>query len=92
MTEIKSKKLWFRAKTYGYGWTPCTWQGWVVTLFYIASSMTIFIQIDRSNHSGSYTLNRFALPFIALTFFMIVICVFKGEKAGWRWGKSVNSK
>jgi hypothetical protein len=20
---------WFRKKACGYGWTPCTWQGWV---------------------------------------------------------------
>lgn len=85
---MKSDKLWFRAKTYGYGWTPCSWQGWMVALFYITCSMTIFIQIDRSSPSGSDTLNKFSLPFLVLSFFMIVICVFKGEKARWRWGKN----
>ena len=26
------KQLWFRAKSYGWGWTPITWQGWAVLL------------------------------------------------------------
>lgn len=25
-------KPWFRPKKFGYGWTPVTWQGWVVTI------------------------------------------------------------
>ncbi|HTS17465.1 MAG TPA: hypothetical protein VMP11_07825 [Verrucomicrobiae bacterium] len=25
------KRVWFRAKRYGWGWgLPCAWQGWVV--------------------------------------------------------------
>ncbi len=23
---------WFKRKTYGWGWTPVSWQGWLVTL------------------------------------------------------------
>ncbi len=25
-------KAWFRPKRIGWGWTPQTWQGWVVTI------------------------------------------------------------
>ncbi|HEX4198900.1 MAG TPA: hypothetical protein VHZ26_15795 [Caulobacteraceae bacterium] len=27
-----SKGPWFRSRTLGYGWTPITWEGWLVTL------------------------------------------------------------
>jgi hypothetical protein len=27
-----SKGPWFRRRTFGYGWTPITWEGWLVTL------------------------------------------------------------
>ena len=27
---------WFRRKRWGYGWTPCTWQGWVVMAVFTA--------------------------------------------------------
>ena len=26
--EQNEKKLWFKAKRFGYGWTPIVWQGW----------------------------------------------------------------
>ena len=26
--QQQTTKYWFKAKTYGYGWTPATWQGW----------------------------------------------------------------
>ena len=28
------KKLWFRAKCYGWGWYPCSWEGWLVILIW----------------------------------------------------------
>ena len=24
--------VWFKPRTFGYGWTPASWEGWVVTL------------------------------------------------------------
>ena len=30
---------WFRKKTFGYGWTPCTWQGWAVMVLFIAVAL-----------------------------------------------------
>jgi hypothetical protein len=30
-------RYWFPMKTYGWGWgPPCTWEGWLVTLTYVA--------------------------------------------------------
>lgn len=92
MDNIKSNKLWFRSKTYGYGWTPCSWQGWVVLGLYITSCLTIFIQIDRSGISDNEVLVNFVPPFISITFFLIVVCLFKGEKPGWRWGRKEGDK
>jgi hypothetical protein len=36
------KRAWFRRRTFGYGWTPVTWQGWLIT---IASALA-FIAAD----------------------------------------------
>lgn len=79
--------LWFRAKTYGYGWTPCSWQGWLVLLAYIALSLLTFLTIDAKSHSGSDMLLGFVPLFLVYTFVLILICVKTGEKAKWRWGK-----
>lgn len=81
-----SQKLWFRAKTYGYGWTPCSWQGWVATFLYVFAAVTFFDVIDKQSHSGSDAVMAFVLPFVSLTFLFIVVCIFKGEKPRWKWG------
>lgn len=26
------RRPWFRPKRFGFGWTPATWQGWLVTI------------------------------------------------------------
>ena len=32
MENRDSKKLWFKARRYGWGWTPCSIEGWLVTV------------------------------------------------------------
>jgi hypothetical protein len=80
------KKLWFVRKTYGWGWTPVTWQGWLIIVVYTIGILKIFKNVDSQSHSGSDTLIGFALPFIILTSLLIAICYLKGEKPKWQWG------
>jgi hypothetical protein len=72
--EKQNKKLWFKRKTYGLGWTPCSWEGWLVLIIYLIIIISIFRKIDLNSHSGSDTLIGFALPFIVLTIILIIIC------------------
>lgn len=81
------KKLWFKAKRYGWGWTPSSWQGWLVLVVYLAAACSVFRYTDMTSHSGSDTLIGFFLPFIGLTTLLLVVCYLKGEKPGWHWGK-----
>ena len=80
---------WFKAKLYGWGWTPAKWQGWAVILIYTALILTLIFTREDSvvgnPDSGSNVL-VFALPIIILTTLLIFICYKKGEKPGWRWG------
>ncbi len=78
--------MWFKAKTYGYGWYPCSWHGWLVTVLYVLLILFVFRTIDVSSRSVSDTLIGVILPFIILTIILIAICVKTGEKARWRWG------
>jgi 4-hydroxybenzoate polyprenyltransferase len=34
-SETVRQGYWFRPKTFGFGATPATWQGWLVTLGYV---------------------------------------------------------
>lgn len=83
------KGFWFKNKIYGWGWTPVTWQGWLVVLLYIASIITLVSireeAIPGNPDSGS---NFLVLggPVIVLTLLLIFICYKKGEKPRWNWG------
>jgi len=86
------KIYWFKAKKYGWGWYPSSWQGWLIILAYCIAIIKIFVLVDGTSHSGSDTLNG-ALPIAAaLTIFLIFICYRTGEKPEWRWGSKTKQK
>ena len=80
--KTNDKQIWFPAKKYGWGWgLPCSWQGWVVLMAYpvllIAGLLLIGLQ-----HYG------LAIAYgVALASALFIICLLKGEKPRWRWGK-----
>lgn len=81
------QKLWFKAKRYGYGWYPVTWQGWGVLVMYLFSILTDGIYSNNQSHSVSDFFMSFFPRLFILTVFLIIICDAKGEPAKWRWGK-----
>lgn len=85
--ENNTKKIWFRAKRYGWGWYPNSLEGWGVILLYTITVIFHFINIDRFSHSASDTMINFLIPFIINTIFLMIICFIKGEKPKWRWGE-----
>ena len=71
------KKYWFAAKRYGWGWTPSTWQGWLI-LAVAVLLMLLFMTIPN-------LLARVVwVTVVAIA--LIWVCYLKGEKPGWRWG------
>lgn len=77
-----TKKYWFPAKRYGWGWgIPTTWQGWVV--------LAVFFSLLAVG--APVVLPRFG-PVIfvfytgGLTGILIAVCWIKGERPRWRWG------
>lgn len=83
---------WFRAKTFGWGWTPATWQGWAIVAIYLYVIITMSMSVDARSHSGSDTLIGMTIPFILATTIMIAICYRTGEKPEWRWGSHTIQK
>jgi len=82
-------RMWFKAKRYGYGWYPATWEGWVVTLGYCAlvllpSAALSFVGPDHL--AGTRFLVAFILYIVLLTAALLWVCVQHGEPARWRWG------
>lgn len=79
--ENSTKKLWFKRKLYGWGWTPATWQGWVVILVGIAILLAGIYVGDTDDAPGA--------AFLGLLLMIAWILFFgywKGEKPRWQWG------
>ena len=86
------KGYWFKAKPYGWGWTPVKWQGFVVIVFYILAVIKIASMIDGNSHSVSDALYGVTLPIILLTILLLVICYKTGERPHWMWRLPENKK
>lgn len=79
------KHLWFKAKLFGWGWTPATWQGWLVVVIYV--TLMIFLASKINDQTGvNEAIYYFWLPFVLFTALFIVIAIKKGEKPKWHWG------
>jgi len=83
MTE---KKLWFRRKTYGWGWIPVTWQGWALVFGYVILVVGFALTIDESSPPREMVFT-FLLPVVLLTIALLRIAYKKGETPRWQWGE-----
>ena len=77
-------KYWFRQKTFGYGATPNTWQGWVLTLgsAVLVLVLALLLGTDRFGYPLGFLLKVIGAPAILIP--TIVIAYVKTE-GGWRW-------
>ena len=80
----QNKKLWFRAKYFGWGWYPCSWEGWLVLLIWLGVFTLSITLIEENDHE---TGKNFAV-IIMITALLIYVSWKKGEKPRWRWGCS----
>ena len=81
---MENNKLWFKAKRYGWGWYPCSWEGWLTILLWVF----LFVLINavfKNDFTTKTLIYRFVFIFVSL-FILIYICYKKGEKPYWRWG------
>jgi hypothetical protein len=78
------KTLWFKRKSYGWGWTPATWQGWGITIVYAAIVITLGIIMDPNKYP-EYG-NVFLVIIAILTILFIYVAYKTGEKPRWQWG------
>lgn len=79
------QSYWFKAKLYGWGWAPATWQGWLVMVGYIVAVTLLALTIDKNSPAREIVFT-FILPVALLTITLFRICYKKGEKPRWQWG------
>lgn len=86
--EDNPQHYWFKRKLFGWGWTPVTWQGWLVIIIYVALVLAAALTIDDDS-SQREVVFTFIIPVVLLTLLMIKIAYRKGEKPKWQWGKDI---
>lgn len=87
------KKLWFKAKTFGWGWAPCSKEGWIVTIVYMGLILIFFalfawlfgLFTDPSGSGIVSFLVYWLITEAILTAIFISIAYKTGEKPEWRW-------
>lgn len=83
------KKIWFKAKKFGWGWYPVTWQGWLATIAYIAYIVWTSTKLESAGGEPTQALLYYFLPRIFLaTALLILISILTGEKPKWHWGEN----
>jgi hypothetical protein len=85
---MASSKLWFKARKYGWGWTPVTWQGWacIITYTVLCILAGVLLIPHFSEELGVVYITAFGLFIISLTSFLVGISYRKGEPPSWQWG------
>lgn len=76
-----SNKYWFKRKLYGWGWSPSSWEGWVVVGVFLAVIVVIASSFDTTI-TILEAIGLLAVPVLLL----LAICYMTGEKPHWQWG------
>lgn len=84
---MHGKHLWFKAKNFGWGWYPVTWQGWLVLAVYLLNMYYRFEFLKPEVVSGIQVGIRFLFDVAIPTLALLFICYLTGEKPEWRWGR-----
>jgi len=76
---------WFKRKVFGWGWTPATREGWLVTLVFIAAVLSLAFRVDE-NATPKEVVTDLLIPLAVLLILLFVIAYRKGEKPKWMFG------
>jgi hypothetical protein len=85
--DTPRKEIWFKRKEYGWGWVPCTWQGWLATAIYIALLLAIATTLGPNEPTAKEISVGFLLPIILVSAGFVRFCYAYGESPRWQWGR-----
>lgn len=77
---------WFKARLYGWGWVPVTWQGWVVMLVFILLLIGNAYRFDARLRQSDSVPIEFIIETVVLVAVLLTLCWKTGERPRWQWG------
>ncbi|MFN3465126.1 MAG: hypothetical protein ACK4X1_13715 [Terricaulis sp.] len=75
---------WFKPKRYGFGAAPASWQGWALTIAYVAIIAALGVWFSAEE---GQVVER-APAFIGITLALTIVFVgiaWRTTEGGWRW-------
>jgi len=88
---MKTNKYWFKPKTYGYGYYPITWEGWITT------AILLLIVLTSAYINNFFNIQTPPTEENILRFFLdLILIIFSSEAfmrrktkgtVKWNWGK-----
>ena len=76
---------WFKRKLYGWGWTPATREGWLVTVLFIVAIGGVVGRAAVLDLPETAIPVHVILPALILSGLLFFVCYKKGEKPAWQW-------
>ncbi len=76
-------RYWFRQKTFGYGATPNTWQGWALTVISLALLFGVVLLGPAIRDNGLRAVWLILGAAVIVVPFTVV--AWKKTEGGWRW-------
>ncbi len=80
---------WFKRKLYGWGWTPVTREGWLVTLGILLAILLNAFRYKIMGYSDRAMFPQLFVPTVLLVGVLLWVCVKKGETPRWQWGEEL---
>jgi uncharacterized membrane protein YjgN (DUF898 family) len=81
-------EFWFKPKTFGYGATPTTWQGWaLVVLYFVIIAIVSAVMVDREGPIAAWI--GWAVIVSVIT--ILASRIMRHRTDGpwrWRWGRT----
>ncbi|MGO9008135.1 MAG: hypothetical protein ACLQIQ_06915 [Beijerinckiaceae bacterium] len=83
-----SKRYWFKPKSFGYGATPVTWEGWAIalgTMAVILAAILLAVFAEAHQWPNRHPLQAACL-FVLVVTLIVTIAVSRDRTDGdWRW-------
>lgn len=76
-------RYWFKQKQFGYGATPCTWQGWVLTI--VSALLAVGIVLIGPGIRDNLLRPLFLVVGLALVLGPTTYIAWRKTEGGWRW-------
>jgi hypothetical protein len=82
------ERYWFRPKSFGYGATPVTWEGWLLTLASVVvtgAAILVTILAEMHNWPDRRIYQVICLIVVAVTQIVTIIVSRLKTSQEWRW-------